>query len=588
MEGVIISIRNVFIITLLFFILISGAAAEDNVTECDFNDSDLTIAPEWPDVVVANSNVSFNVSDEEVYITDSYFSVQVADENGLLLVGQPVYFSINGSIYNDTTDDDGNAKLKLNFSKGYYTVNYTSDGPWFGKITGSKDILIIKNTVSKLSLSYNTAYSKFKNTYTLTLKAGGMLLENRYVKIKINGKKYTKKTDENGQVSIALKLVKGKYKIKYSYAGENNINSISGSAKINVVPMPVLIKKANSITYREKASSPFKVKLTNAYGNAVSNKKVKFTIGSKVYTAKTDSKGVATITIKLSKGTHSIKVVSSATKAYSKASGTFTIYVKVLNLKGSGIWLHASDMNTVDFSKLKAKGVKHILLNSYAIEKYGKSHVEKYIQTAHKNGIKIHLWIQVFYQGEWMYPVKDGKIDYDLIKSRINYVKTFAKIKGVDGIHFDYLRFPGNAYKYSKAVDAVNYFTKHAAKAVNKINPGIIVSAAVMPEPSSMKYYYAQDIPTISKYLDVIVPMVYKGNYNAATSWITSVTKAFVKQSNGAKIWTGIQSYKSDSDLTKLSSKSLMKDAQAAITGGASGVIIFRYGIMNLINFNNL
>ena len=109
-----------------------------------------------------------------------------------------------------------------------------------------------------------------------------------------------------------------------------------------------------------------------------------------------------------------------------------------------------------------------------------------------------------------------------------------------------------------------------------------------MPEVNSNKYYYGQDIPTISKYLDVIIPMVYKGNYNSGTSWIKSTTEKFIKQSNGAKIWTGLQTYRSDDDVTKLPASELLKDCQSASNGGATGVILFRWGISHLINFANI
>lgn len=42
----------------------------------------------------------------------------------------------------------------------------------------------------------------------------------------------------------------------------------------------------------------------------------------------------------------------------------------------------------------------------------------------------------------------------------IKQVTHYASLKGVDGIHFDYLRFGGNAYKYKNGVNAVNYFVK--------------------------------------------------------------------------------------------------------------------------------
>lgn len=170
----------------------------------------------------------------------------------------------------------------------------------------------------------------------------------------------------------------------------------------------------------------------------------------------------------------------------------------------------------------------------------------------------------------------------------INQVKYYASIKQVDGIHFDYLRFPGNAYKYKNAASAINYFTKKACSEVRKVNPNIIMSAAVMPEPNDMKHYYGQDVPTISKYLDVIVPMIYKGNYHASSKWIKKTTKAFVKKTKGSLIWAGLQTYHSDSNIKKLSYTSLFKDAKAAKNGGAKGVVMFRWGLTKYINFKKL
>ena len=109
-----------------------------------------------------------------------------------------------------------------------------------------------------------------------------------------------------------------------------------------------------------------------------------------------------------------------------------------------------------------------------------------------------------------------------------------------------------------------------------------------MPEPSSMKQYYGQDIKTMGKYLDAILPMVYKGNYNAGTKWIKWVTETFKKQSSKAKIWTGLQSYRSDAKLNKIPAKELMGDCDAAANGGASGIILFRFGLFNFINFNEV
>ena len=197
--------------------------------------------------------------------------------------------------------------------------------------------------------------------------------------------------------------------------------------------------------------------------------------------------------------------------------------------------------------------------------------------------------MQVFYgEGGWQNPAAGGGIDYGMINEKVREAKSYAKIKGIAGVHFDYVRYPGNAHNYGNSVNAVNTFIKKATSEIHKVNKKLIVSAAVMPEPSGMEYYYAQDISTMGKYLDAIIPMVYKGNYNAGTAWIKWVTQTFEKQSSKAKIWTGLQSYGSDENPSKLSSSELMGDARAAMAGGADGIILFRFGLFNNINFKEM
>ena len=148
------------------------------------------------------------------------------------------------------------------------------------------------------------------------------------------------------------------------------------------------------------------------------------------------------------------------------------------------------------------------------------------------------------------------------------------------------MRYGGTAHKHINAVESINYIVKKISYAVHKIKPNAIVSVAIMPEPKMMHYYYGQDVPVLSRYVDALLPMVYKGSYGKTTSWIKSVTKTFAKQSNGAQIWTGLQTYKSEEDTTVLSYNALMKDARSAMAGGASGVVLFRIGITHYLNFN--
>ncbi|WP_458453163.1 Ig-like domain repeat protein [Methanobrevibacter sp.] len=584
---------------LILIALLGTASAADGLNETnnalsenpvDENILQQSNQPEIMDNQTQTVNTQL-ASDDATVVKGNELSVKLTDDNGTGIANKSITVEFNKKSSSIKTDDDGIAKFKVNAEAGKYTIKYTFKEEGYSQSTISKEILVISTTTSKIKGSDYTAYLGAANKFTVLLTVGGMPIEGRTVTFKVNGKTITKKTHANGKATLNIKnLAKGTYKITYSYDGESNIKSSSSTSKITVkTGVPIKISKYAAKIYRNKKSGKFKVKIVDVRGKALANKKVTFKFNKKTYTKRTDKNGIATVTIKLKTGSYKVKVSCAKTKTYNKATKTYKIKVKPKQCRNNGMWLLSSDMKKVNFDKLKKYGFKHIFLNAKALERFGKSYVESWIKQAKKHGIKVHLWMQVFYKSDkWSNPIKNGKINTKLINSRVKEAKKLANVKGVAGVHFDYVRYPGNAYNYNGAVKAVNTFVKKATKAVHKVNKKIIVSAAVMPEPSSMKKYYAQDIPTMGKYLDAIIPMVYKGNYHAGSKWITWVTKTFAKQSKKAKIWTGLQTYKSDESLKKLSAKELMGDADASAMGGAYGVILFRYGLFNYINFNEV
>lgn len=244
-------------------------------------------------------------------------------------------------------------------------------------------------------------------------------------------------------------------------------------------------------------------------------------------------------------------------------------------MKRFGYWVFGKDMYNVKLETLKKNGVTDIFLNYYAISLYGQSKVTAWIKKAKAQKINVHIWCQCFYNGEWQNPKTTN------LTNKLKEIKKYAAIEGVYGIHLDYLRYPGNAYKTSGGAEAITAFVKK----VRSQNPKTFLSCAVMPENEDDKKYYGQDIPALGKIVDAILPMQYKGNYEAGTSWLQSTTKYFSKY---ATVWSGLQTYKSDDDPTQLSAKELLNDAKTCIKNGAKGVILFRYGICPSINFTSL
>lgn len=470
-----------------------------------------------------------------------------------------------------------------------------NDGDVLNTDQSIDDVKVDEKTkaTSQITSQDDTGYHSISKTVKATLTADGKPLASKTVTIVANGEKYTKTTNAKGEVAVALKLAKGTYQIKFSFAGDSEATSASTTSTLTIKPLTKTKLEVvdKYINYRQGCKSLFYVRLLDSTGKAISGETVTFNVNKKTYATKTDKHGNACIRLNLKKGTYGVKFSFDKKAPYAASSGTFKIKVRAPMGKGNGYWLWPMHMKSINLKSVASKGTKHLFIHSDAISAYGKGYVVSFIKQANKYGMKVHIWMQVFCDSNenWISPVNDdGSFKLAFMSKKIKEAVRYAKISGVEGIHFDYVRYGGTAYKHINAVKSITYFIKKASTAVHNAKHNCIVSAAVMPEPSMMKYYYGQDIKAMSKYLDVILPMVYKGNYGEDRAWIKSVTKAFVEQSKGAQIWTGLQSYRSDSDTTPLSHTQLLKDATVAKAGGANGVIMFRFGLCKNFNFNKV
>ena len=532
---------------------------------------------------------SFKVSSNQIYIKNSKVHIKLVDGNKNRIVNKTIHILFKEKTYNLTTNEFGKVYFKIK-TTGNYRLTYSFSEPGYVPVTGYRDITIAKNNVTKLSgNSYYVAYEGVKNPYVVTLTVGGVPLPNQNVIFRINGTYYTKKTDSQGKITLNFNYPQGTYKIKYIFKSTTNAIFVKNYAKIKVKKgMPTEIVKLNSPVFKNNKLTTLKFKYLDVRGNPINKKTVVLKVDGVKYKQSTDKNGFVKFKIRLNTGTYAAKVYSYTT-VYKQSGLKFYISVKSDKKYNNGFWLFGADMYGVDLKKMADNGVNQIFLNFYAVKLHGRTAVQNFVADAKSVGISVHIWMQAFYNGGWILPVDDsGNFRYSLFNSIIAEAKDYASIKGVAGIHFDYLRFGGTAYKHANGVEAINYFTKQACEELHKQNPSLIVSAVVMPEPSGMIYYYGQDIPTISKYLDVIVPMIYKGNYAQGTSWIKSTTQKFIDMSNGAEIWTGLQSYYSDDDVSKLPASELKSDSKAGIDGGAKGIILFRFGLFNLFDFNTL
>jgi len=163
----------------------------------------------------------------------------------------------------------------------------------------------------------------------------------------------------------------------------------------------------------------------------------------------------------------------------------------------------------------------------------------------------------------------------------------------IHGIHLDYVRFRGRAghrayERQTHGATTITDFVQRVYNRVNSINPDIQVSAALMAEhPNANTKYYGQNYTQLSQFLDFMVPMIYKPYYNQNTAWIENTTRNLTRHSNGAQVVAGILTYRSRENTTPIPAEELNEDIDAAIRGGSSGFVLFRYGLIDNAFFEN-
>ena len=227
----------------------------------------------------------------------------------------------------DLTDATG----KLNIA-----VTFEETDDYKGSTGSASAVLVVKTVTEKIdpvetaiTASDITATAKIAKTLSITLKdANGNALANKAVKVTVNGKTSTVTTDDNGVAKVTVNYAKaGTYYYTFNYLGDNDYKASLKPVKVTVNKQATKATFAKK-TFKVKATKKISFTLKDSKGKAIAKKKITFKVNGKTYTAKTNSKGVATVKIvikKKGKYTATAKFAGDTTyKAISKKA-TITI-----------------------------------------------------------------------------------------------------------------------------------------------------------------------------------------------------------------------------------------------------------------------
>ena len=275
-----------------------------------------------------NDTVSFNVFTDSSIITnvitraygsDYDYEAVFTDKLGKPLVNANVIFAVNGKEYNVVTDENGVARLPggtlgvgnhtivaINPVTGYETHNVTEIKP---RLINNEDIDMDFKDGSRYSVRVLGDDGK-------PVGAGVEIV------IKVNTVNYKVKTNKNGYASLAINLNPGKYTISAAYKGFKVSNKLTVRQTLSA--------KKTQVAKKSAKVSKIKATLKWSSGKGINGKKVTMKFRGKVYSAKTNSNGIATFKLP-KKAIQKLKAGKTYRVRFTYLTNSIYKYVKIKN-----------------------------------------------------------------------------------------------------------------------------------------------------------------------------------------------------------------------------------------------------------------
>ena len=298
--------KKQLIILISVFILIAGISAvsanenttdlhqsmeayDNNVINTDLEvDDNNIIQPNNTDV---KSNVSIDINDFEMYYKNgTKLTGKLLDNNSNPIINQTVSITINGILYNRTTDGNGTFKMNINLDPNVYnfTVAYNGSDIYNSAFKNAKV------TVLSVIESYDLVkYYKNESQYYATFldKQGKPVANNTTVTFNINGVFYTRYTNENGTAKLNINLIPANYII-------TSIHPNGEKKGRNITVLSTILSK-DLVKYYKNESQYYATFLDKQGKPVANNTTVTFNINGVFYTRYTNENGTAKLNINL-------------------------------------------------------------------------------------------------------------------------------------------------------------------------------------------------------------------------------------------------------------------------------------------------
>ena len=158
------------------------------------------------------------------------------------------------------------------------------------------------------------------------------------------------------------------------------------------------------------------------------------------------------------------------------------------------------------------------------------------------------------------------------VAAREHILAVFTEIAAryrIEGFHYDYVRYP--QVTYARSPDdhaAVTALVSEGAMRLRKARPGIVISAAVFPDPDVARERVLQRWPEWANagLVDLLCPMAYRRDTSEVARLLGKARAAAPK----TRMWGGLMGYAGE--------RALIRDQVRAVEdAGCEGAILFAY-----------
>jgi uncharacterized lipoprotein YddW (UPF0748 family) len=163
-------------------------------------------------------------------------------------------------------------------------------------------------------------------------------------------------------------------------------------------------------------------------------------------------------------------------------------------------------------------------------------------------------------------------IDPTNAEARAHTVAVFADIVHrylVEGFHHDYIRYPQATYARSPDDHAtITTIVRETTARLRALRPGIVISAAVFPDPIVARERVLQRWPewVTERLIDLVCPMAYRTD----TPEVRRLLGAARAAAPATRMWGGLMAYAGERERVR-------DQVRAARDAGCDGAILFAY-----------